>query len=704
MTTQSASQGAQSYSGSSAGKFASNSVSRNSLGWIFVAQGVSILPLFLFMPLWLLAIWLFAIITRIQIYRGVWPYPGNVLKLCIGLAGVAGLYWSFGGSVSVEPMIGFLLLSFVLKLVEVRRRVDVLVVLYIGFVAVAAQLLLSQTFRMSLYAVLSCVVLLAALQSVFQHRALSPFKQVRDAFMLLLKAVPVMLILFLLMPRLGQFWAVPSMQGAAKTGFSETMSPGDFSRLIQSDDIVFRATFKTAALPPPRERYWRGLVMEQFDGRRWQRFGANWSQVTFGARSAESPMKEWELKSKSDTGKLSNLEHLAEQDKTYHYSVLMEPHNYHWLFVLMAPIEAFSQNMKPRFNPNFLLVNTVPVATRSTYEVLSLPSYRIGATAPNSKQISRNLVLPERGNERARALAKQWREEGARGQELIDRALALYRQSFTYTLQPPQLGANAVDEFLFSTQRGFCEHFASSFVYLMRAAGVPARVVVGYLGGEVKEGGYMVVRQSDAHAWAEVWLPKEGWVRVDPTSAVSPLRIERALHEAVGEDEASMVGGALLRINALRWLSLARNKMEELDYLWQTSVLGYDSEQQAGFFKKYLGGTDPWRLGLFFVAGIGALLLLYYVFSLIKHPAKNQAPELKLLRQVLRVLEKGGLHRQPGETLLAFNERLKNSRPDIAHEFGAIVELYQQVAYQGKNEKLIDLHTRVKQGFSYKAR
>ena len=262
----------QSSSGDSAGKFASSSVSRSALAWIFIAQGVAILPLFLFMPKWLMAIWLLAIITRVQVFRGVWPFPGNAVKMSLGVAGIAGLYWSFGGKVSVEPMIGFLLLSFVLKLVEVRRRVDVLLVLYIGFVAVAAQLLLLQSFWMSLYSLLSCMVLLAALQSVFQHRAVSVFQQLRDAGVLLLKAIPVMLILFLVMPRLGQFWAVPSMQGAAKTGFSDSMSPGDFSRLVQSDDIVFRATFKSEEIPPPNERYWRGLVLEQFDGRRWQRF------------------------------------------------------------------------------------------------------------------------------------------------------------------------------------------------------------------------------------------------------------------------------------------------------------------------------------------------------------------------------------------------------------------------------------------------
>jgi len=683
------------YTGDSAGRFVTHAVSRSALTWIFIAQGLTIVPLFFFLPTWLLAVWLMTVFTRIQIHRGVWPYPGNLVKLSLGVAGAVGLYLSFG-RIGVEPMIGFLVLSFVLKVVEVRKRSDVLIVIYIGFIAIAAQLLLSQTFWMSFYSLCCCVVLLAAMQSVFQHRRVSALHQLRESGVLLLKSLPVMLVLFLLMPRLGQLWAVPTMQGVGKSGFSDSMAPGDLSELIKSDEIVFRATFD-GVLPPREQRYWRGLVLEKFDGRRWERFGAQWSPITLGAQPADSPLEDWQLQLRNSDNTLKPVGELDEQDPSYRYTILLEPHNYEWLFTLMAPVEAYSDNLRPRFHPQILLLNQTPVTTRSAYEVLSVPNYRIGPKNLSDSELNRARMLPDSGNQQARALANQWRRERLSEQEKIAAALALFAEDFTYTLQPPPLGKDAVDDFLFTTRRGFCEHFASSFVFLMRAAGVPARVVVGYQGGQVNQRGYVTVRQSDAHAWAEVWDIHNGWVRVDPTSVVSPLRIERALYEAVDRQEASLVGGALLRMSALAWAAAVRSQFEEWDYLWQTRVLNYNDEQQAGFFQKYLGGQDPWRLALFFVATVGALLIIYYLVSILQHPGKQQSAEFRLLQQALRKLEKQGFTRKPEETPKAFAERVVAAGCAGSETFKEIVELHYAIAYRGDRNKLESLKKLVNQ-------
>ena len=675
------------YSGDTAGTFASNHVSRSTLTWIFIAQGFVILPLFLFLPLWLAVIWFLSVIVRVQVFRGVWPFPGNILKVCIGFAGVVGLYWSYGGRVSVEPMIAFLLLSFVLKLIEVRNRKDVLIVLYIGFVATAAQLLLSQNFWMSLYSVLSCGILLAALQSVFQHRKISITQQLFNGSSLLLQSLPVMLILFLIMPRLGQLWAVPSLSSVAKTGFSDTMSPGDFSRLIQSNEIVFRATFSNDNIPTPRQRYWRGLVLDEFDGVRWKRFGSSWSSVSSGAVESSNPHPKWRLSGVGEKGNKRPLDQARESQVLFEYGVLLEPHYYPWLFSLMAPLEAHSATATTVFNEQGLLVSGSPVTERSYYDVVSLQNYFYGPSERSSRELIRYTELPTTSNPRARQLAESWLIEGLSPREIVAKAQDLFRSSFTYTLQPPLLGFNPVDDFLFHTQRGFCEHFSSSFVFLMRAAGIPARVVVGYQGGEYKEDGrYIVVRQSDAHAWSEVWLEESGWTRVDPTAAVSPLRIERALHEVVDSGEASLVGGALFRVEALAWLTLAKNRMEELEYLWQTRVLSYNDDVQNGVFKRLLGGSDPWRLAVFFVGGVGGLLLLYFLINQFSFPRKSPSVELSLLLRVFRQLERQGYPRGVGETPRAYARRVGHALPQLKIPLEQVVRIYYEITYKNRTD------------------
>jgi len=652
-------------------RFTSSFVSRETLAWVVFAQGFAILPLFLHLPLWLSIIWASAVFTRIQTFRGVWPFPSTFIKLLFGISGATALYLSFGGRMGVEVMISFLLLSFVLKLIEMRNRIDVLIVLYIGFVTIAAHLLLSPTIWGSAYSLFTCGVLLAALRSVFQHRKVNVRERLWSGFSVLLQALPVMLILFLVMPRLGQLWAVPSMSESSKTGFSDSMSPGDISDLIESDEIVFRATFKNGPIPEPHQRYWRGLVLEQFDGRKWQRVSTGWMGRESGSQPAEKAHSKWGLITPSDSG------------TTFNYSVLLEPHHYQWMFTLMAPLEAYSPSVQTLFNEQVLLLSALPITGRTYYEVVSTLDYKLTPSALDERVRKRNLALPEKGNVQARAMAQEWVEDGLAATDIIERINDLYSQRFTYTLRPPMLGENSVDDFMFQTQRGFCEHFSSSFVFLARAAGIPARVVLGYQGGHYREEDrYIVVRQSDAHAWAEVWLEGSGWTRIDPTAAVSPLRIERALHEAVDSTESSLVGGAFLRIRALSWLADVRNRWEEFDYLWQTNVLGYDGDTQGGILQRLLGGTDPWRVALFFVGGIGGMLSLYYIWSFLRFKRPQQAPELRLLLAALRRLERYGIRRSPQETPVAFAQKVAKEKPALAPVVNKVVSLYCSIVYQ----------------------
>ncbi|ACR11249.1 transglutaminase domain protein [Teredinibacter turnerae T7901] len=676
-----------------AGSFAREHVSRQTLWWMFVAQGAAILPLFLYLPKWLVVYWLCAVVIRLQVHRGVWPFPGSSSKAVFGVGGMIGLVLSFS-SIGVEPMIGLLVLAFVLKLVEVRTRSSVLLVLYIGFVTAATQLLLAQGFFQSVYTLLCCVLLIAALQSLHRQREVSFLEQLRAAFNLLLQSLPVMLVLFLVMPRLGQLWAVPTLSGTGTTGFSESMSPGELSGLVSSHDIVFRASFESGRMPAPVDRYWRGLVLDKFDGSTWSRRGAPWQRVTQGATKASRPHPESEIRLAD--GSEFNGSRLAEVD-TYNYSILLEPHQYSWLFGLMVPVWADASNTEVLFSENYNIISNLPIFSRVKYQVRSLPVYTVNASGLTPFEQRMNLLLPVKVNPRARELAQQWRDAGLGPEAMIEQALAFYRANLTYTLRPPVLDDNTVDRFLFDSQRGFCEHFASSFVFLMRAAGIPARVVVGYQGGEYRaEGDYLVVRQSDAHAWAEVWLAGKGWRRVDPTAAVAPERIESSLLDALSSDESSLVGGALLRLRGMAMVALLQAKMEEWDYLWQMRVMGYDSANQAGFLSRLLGGTDPWRVGLFFSGTIGGLLALYYLLSIWVFKRVRRAPHDQLIVRALEKMARSGCERLTGETLTQYSHRVAMQLPSLSEPWQKVATIYCAIAYRGQTVRLDELRRAVK--------
>jgi len=280
------------------------------------------------------------------------------------------------------------------------------------------------------------------------------------------------------------------------TGLSDTMSPGSFSALSVSDAIAFRVKFDSGA--PPRNRlYWRGPVMTDFDGRTWS----------------------------VDLPHLSREISVEASGPPVDYEVTLEPHNRNWMFALEMPTR-LPQNA--RLTSEYLAISLTPIRSRIRYEMRSSPQFQ-ALSGANPEDLALARRLPRGSNPRARTLAGEWREAGSDDAAIVRRAIDFFRGSrFEYTLEPPMLGANSVDEFLFDTKQGFCEHFASSFVFLMRAAGVPARVVTGYQGGDTNPvDGYMVVRQADAHAWAEVWLAGGGWTRVDPTAAAVPVRVTR---------------------------------------------------------------------------------------------------------------------------------------------------------------------------------
>lgn len=636
-------------------------ISTQSLVWVLVAQAASILPLLIRLPLWVWALWATALTWRVLIFRGRLAFPNTWTKLVLGSVCIAGIVFSYAGVVGVEPMVGFLVCAFVLKLVEMRTHKDALMVLFIAFIAVAAQFLFAQGMLAALVGVASLVVLLSAWQSVFSCHSRSVSRQFGRGSMLLLKSLPLMVILFVVMPRLGPLWSMPLPQGQGQTGFSDSLTLGDISELVRSPDTAFRVTFVNET-PASGELYWRGLVLDEFDGRTWRAAQGHW-------RSGVSP---------EPPGASS-----------VRYNIVLEPHFQRWLFALGSPTGVRSSGLTVQMHPNGLLSSRLPVTQKAAYSVES--SLHFGQQQEPLSVGERNYLtqLPSGVNPQSRLLAEAWLERGLDSRQMVDELLARFRASFVYTLQPAPSGVHAIDDFLFHSQRGFCEHFASSLVFLMRAAQVPARIVVGYQGGTPHPwDNYLTVKQSDAHAWAEVWFKDLGWVPIDPTAAVAPSRIEMGVEQALPADDRDLIGRRTWQTG---WLQGLYQRYDAMGYSWHRWVLGYDQGLQDGLLNWLLGNTSPWRIALAFVflcaVIIGALAVLPWLLR--RRP--YMAPERQAIERVLRTLARQGFERKPEESLAIFVHRVGQARPKERVILQQLVRDYEAVAYGGENARLAEL-------------
>lgn len=660
-----------------------NVLSRNALAWLLIAQALTILPLLFTVPKWLPFLWVAMVYWRVQIFRGRWGFPSRIVKYTLSLMCVVGLFLSYPNPFALEPAVAFLAVAFVLKLGELHERRDGIIIINIGFIAIAANFLFMQSALAAFFALCVIAVNIASWSGFYRLRTVTWQNQIRHALSIVLCALPVMVLLFLLMPRLGTFWNVPLPQGAGKTGFGDTMSPGDLTNLIRSSEVSFRATFTDAAgdiidnIPAPQHLYWRGIVLDSFDGRQWR-------------RAERRPRKN--QKFYGHIAKAAILNKLEKPDDERYYDVVVEPHNQPWLFSLAAPVLVESKANRVTITDNSLVLSNRNVVSRIQYSVKSLLYRSVLPAELENTERAHYLQLPAKGNALARKQAEAWYAEENTVDAYIKRVLNNYQATFIYTLQPPKLGENSVDDFLFQTQRGFCEYFASSFVFLMRAAGIPARVVLGYQGGEVNpNSNYLIVRQSDAHAWAEVWREDKGWQRVDPTAAVAPSRIEHGLNESLTEEDRFMRNG-LFGVNSqdLAWLNYLSLKMDSMNYSWHRWVLNYDEEGQKSLLQRLFGSSAPWVIAIAIIAGSVVAVSLYFVVTMISRRKIYDSETSKYYARHLLTLEKLGFMKAPDETPMAFAQRVAKEKPTLEKYLYRIAALHNNIAYAGNNKYVSD--------------
>lgn len=657
-------------------------IPRNSLLWLLAAQAAVIVPHLHHLSVSLIGIWLLVVVARLQIYRGVWNYPNFWLKAALVVASLGAVLLGYGKLLALEPMVALLISAFLLKLLEMQRKRDAIVLLYLGFFVAATQFLFAQTLWATLYGLATVVLLTVALLGLNQRLTHANWRHsLRVGGVLILQSLPLMLVLMLLMPKVGALWSVPFQRNTAQTGISSTLSPGDFSELSRSGALAFRATFN-GPIPPPNQLYWRGLVLSQFDGRTWEQ--TRWQAVKDG------PVMQWPKGPVAQWASGADIRGAA-----LNYRIALEPTQQPWLFALAM---ATTSNENIALTRDFRLMYRTAVRRRLNYEVASYLDYSLEQNGLVAWQQALETALPEDVNPETRRTAQRWWFEAGSADVYIARVLKHFNQNFTYTLQPPLLGKHSVDEFLWQTQRGFCEHFASSFVVMMRAAGIPARVVVGYLGGEINPlENYLMVSQSSAHAWSEVWLEGRGWVRVDPTAAVAPERIERSLDDALNQTERTLLGSPteLFSYRHIAWLNQIRLQLDAYNYQWQTWVLGFDKDSQQNLLTRWFGRLSPLKIALALLGAAGcvlALVALRLFFSGRQAPVKK---EVRLYQQFEKTLAIAGIIRQPGEGAQTFASRAAAELPELQAEIEKITRLFSWVTYGNNRAAIKDLQKAV---------
>ncbi len=640
-------------------------IPRNALVWIVICMFSLVAPHAIRLPLWVLAVYVLAVIWRTLVYRGRWSFPGRWVKVAMTVSCFGGIYLSYKSLVSLEATVALLLTAFALKLVELVRRKDAYVLLFLGYFVCITEFLFSQDLLITVYTFFNVVLVTAALVALHQPDQ-HEFSRVplRQAGIMLLQAVPLMLVLFFLFPRFGPLWTVPIKSSAAKTGMSDFMRPGDVAKLSQSDEVAFRVKFD-GDIPPRSKLYWRGLVMSRLEE-------ATWSALS----PFEVPVQE------------RRPPPMDLQGTPLSYSIIMEPTRQNWLYGLHYAKSGHAGVMQA---PDYRLFSPTPLEAELMYSVRSWTDVTVDQNLSTWRR-KIETRLPPQGDQRTRELAVAMRAAAESDQAFVDAVLHKFRtEEYTYSLQPGVLpSSDGMDHFLFESRRGFCEHYAYAFVLMMRAAGLPARVVAGYHGGEVNPvNKTVIVHQFDAHAWAEVWLPDKGWTRVDPTAAVSPLRIEGGLEQAMAQEGSFLADSPLspLRYRGIPLVNLLRLRYDALTYRWQSWVVGFDNQRQFELLHDVFGEIST-RVYVTVFVGSWALVFIPVAISLLRRrDLKRMDPLDESYLLFCDRLGEIGVTRQRGETAGQFARRAIEALPAHEKELRRITRLYTTLAYAPREDR-----------------
>lgn len=629
-------------------------------GWALAALAAALAPFLFALPPWIATVALLLVAWRAAVLVRRSRLPPLLLRLALAAAAVVVVVVSFRGLGGAEAGGAFLVLTSALKALESRSRRDFHIVALLAFFLLAAAFLLIESLPMGLYAAAAVWLTTTALLPPAPAQAWP--RLFARAGTLLLAALPVAAVFFLLFPRLpGPLFRFGAPQTAAVSGLPDQLDPGAIAALAASDTIAFRVRFD-GPIPAPAERYFRGPVFQLFDGRRWLPGRAH-------ARDG----------------------HFEPLGKPVRYHVLERASGTRYLFALSLPAQI---STAAHLTATYELLAPHPLWNDVAFDALSYPRHVSGHTL-GARERAATLGLPPGVDPRTRALARRWRKELDTPAAVVKKALAWFRdQPYYYTLTPgPNPGPNAIDHFMFDTRRGFCEHYASAFAVLMRAAGIPARVVTGYAGGTVNPyDDWLVLRQANAHAWDEVWLAGSGWVRIDPTSVIPPSRVESSADVAAATSPA-----ANAPFDGGHWLWRLRDLWDALNTAWTQYVNGYGPALQQRLLGRLgLGALGPITVALVMVGAAAVLGALLIFLFLLRPMGLRGDPARRLYARWCRRMARRGLARPPSEGPLDFARRVAVSAPALAAEAADVTALYIRARYAEDAAALTRLRQRLR--------
>ncbi len=609
---------------------------------------------------WVPFLFLLALAMKFWMEPKGYRLRSTILKLILAAVTLGAIFFSYGTLKGIEPAVSLLAVLVSLKILEAHTAREFQVVVMMAWVLCLCGFLLSQDLAIAVCLFVAFALLIAAL--VQFHRGSSPgafWLPLATTFKLLAQAAPVVVLLFLLFPRINTgFQFRLGELHTARTGFSDRLSPGDIVALANSSDIAFRAEFPDSRTGPAGPMYWRGLVMWHCEGMEWR---APYAPASISDSSRRHPTS----------------------DKAIRQRITIAPHGARWMFALDRPFGIPSGAMLARGN---YLYSVQSIRKTRRYEVLS-STESIGKEL-DAYERRQALQLPASISPAVRELAASFAAHDSEPRAIVTRALQFFRtQRFSYSLSPGEYNKNDLEEFLFHRRTGFCGHYAASFATLMRLAGIPARVVVGYLGGEYNDlGGFFLVRQSDTHAWCEVWIPENGWTRIDPTSVVAPGRASQDLSSFLAGRVASgeMATGQSSFVTQLVRLALVnqiKSLWEALNYQWDTRVLGFDADVQDVLLTSLgLTSSGPLPLVMQALIAIAALLIIYAAWMRLR--TRPRADRIQALyERFCQKLTRIGVSRDPWEGPSDFAERAAQSLPNQSERVRQITETYVALRY-----------------------
>ncbi|TYK64559.1 transglutaminase TgpA family protein [Colwellia echini] len=630
-------------------------------------------------------------------------------------------------------MLHLLCFSYAIKAFELKARSDFYQLSILGIFVLASSLIFRQNLAFSMLVLALLVINLAVLLQFFST-AKKFLTDIKVIVILLAQSAVLAVVLFLFFPRLSPFWQMPTNK-SAQTGLSDSVKPGDIANLTRSTKLAFRADFNQQSIPNYSQLYWRAMVLENYDGRQWTR-----NKQDSRIRSKDNLATKLEYQ--SNTSLEQDFRHaiVASGVAPLNYQITVEPSFQKYLFVLAPAVLATDEegvissinnavntkiNAGIKANEDYTFSSEKIISQAQSYQLTSYLSAPLSLVLSNNSR-NINLKYPQGSNPKLEQLSltlkQDYPEPEDRAQAVLDQ---INQQEFSYTLQPPPLSNNSLDQFYFDTQAGFCVHYASTFTFIMRASGIPARMVTGYLGGEYngsntnesnteqtqqgKTKGHLSIYQYDAHAWSEIWIENKGWIRVDPTSAVDPQRVNSGWSNDLLQQQSNLNNDffSLYQVKNIKWMNSLRLQFDALDYQWTRWVIGFTSERQIDLFKRWFGKMASWKLALIIAVSLTVsmliLLLLLHFINRAKRIPEPLTPWQILYSKTLRQLAKQGIEKPVSMTTNDFAKFIREQYPELALSFTRLTVSYNALCYQPlpleEKQKMIALLTRQSKEF-----